>query len=397
MHARKLSPQERALLHEIQGIAFLYPYDTEAEKRRMAENPQDALAADAWGCFGGDGALVAGMENHPFSMRYDGHTVAAGGIGGVASLPESRMRGGIRLVFERVFEDDLKNGRLFSLLYPFSHSYYRKFGYELCHEARCFLFPTRALEKYKQTAAARMHRAEDGSAPFESVYARYAAAYNCAIVRDGHAWRRMLHGSPSKSEAYRYILSRDGVDTAYCMFRVLKKESQYTMALTDYAFVDRNALHDLLGFLSKLSPQLPLVHMEAPDGFEPSVLVEEPYDVKPDGLTRSMARVLDVSKALSLMRHPRDGGAYTLAVRDDFLPGNTGSYHVAYGADGVRVTRMNAGAFDLSLPVTTLSQLCLGFVSLDKALLKPDTVCGGNYETLRRVFVKKPGLLTDRF
>lgn len=345
--------------------------------------------------------MTAGLEDTPFQMYYDGHVVKMGGIGGVASLPEARMKGGVRAIFEKVFEDNRAQGALFSVLFPFSHPYYRQYGYELCHEGIWYRFPTEALKPYRNTdTQVRMHTAEEGSAPFESIYAVYASRYNYALAREANAWRNILYGDYTTAKCYRYILSRDGKDIAYCMFRPEQPGGMFTprtAVLTDYAYVDAAALWALLGFLYKLSAQYSHVQLEASSDFALPTLLAEPDDVAVSHVHHSMARMLDVAQALRLMRHPQGSGSYSLCVQDDFLPVNSGVYRVAYGPQGVEVNHSGDGAADLSLSVQTLAQMCLGYIDLDMATLKQDVCLAGNEDTLARVFIRKPMFLTDRF
>lgn len=401
MQIRHITLEEYYALSRIQSIAFVAPFDPEATRKKMEETPETLSYPYGWGCFDENGVMTAGLEDTPFEMYYDGHVVKAGGIGGVASLPEARMKGGIRAIFERVFEENRARGVLFSVLYPFSNPYYRQFGYELCREGIHYRFPMEALKFYRNAdVQARMHEAAEGSAPFEPIYRAYAQGYNYALAREENAWRNILGGDYTQTRCYRYILSRGGRDTAYCMFRPHQPGGMFTprtLVLTDYAYVDATALRDLLGFLYKLAAQYSHVRIEVPSDIALPALLAEPNEVEVSSMPHSMARMLDVEQALRLMRHPAGGGSYSLRVRDDFLPVNSGIYRVAYGPQGVEVVHSADGEADLSLSVQTLAQMCLGYIDLHMACLKQDVCLVGNEGTLARVFVRKPMFLTDRF
>lgn len=398
MQVRKITLAEKPTLSAIQAIAFLVPTDIDALQTKIKEHPEEVTYDQSWACFDDDGTMVSGLENWPLNIYYDGHIVGMGGIGGVASAPEHRTRGGIRAIFEKVFADDIQNERLFSVLFPFSHPYYRQFGYEICHESRHIRFHVESLTKYRLTCSVRRHMPQEGFAPFDGVYRRYAAQYSYAVARQERNWKGIASGDPLKAEAYPYILSRDGEDIAYCIFRAQREADQrMTMILTDYAYVDKAALHDLLGFLYRLRAQFTFLQMEVPDTFEMAALLDEPYDITIVSQTRTMARVLDVARALRLMRHPGGAGSYTLAIEDAFLPANTGIYRVSYAEAAVTVTRDTTAQPDLSLSVQAFAQLCLGYLALDMACLRQDVTLHGNAEILRQVFVRKAKFLTDRF
>lgn len=400
MDVRHLTLEETIALEKVQSVAFVYPIDLAALEKEIAETPEKINFGSMWGCFTEQGTLVSGLEDTQFDMRYDGHTVKMGGIGGVASLPEGRMQGGIRAIFEKVFAENRQNGVLFSTLYAFSHPYYRQFGYEICYEGRQVRFPLRSLKAYKQAVGAvRMHVPGEDASAFAPVYQAFASRYNLAVVRGAQAWKRMLRGDPYKAEAYRYILSSHGKDVAYCMFRLDEKSKPGTriLSLFDYAFDGRDALWALLGFLYKLSAQYELVQLEVPGGLEMAALLDEAYELEHARTTRVMARVLDVKEALTLMWHPQGSGQYTLYVEDAFLPENTGAYVVRFEGGQAEVMRTDATEGDLALSVQALAQLCLGYLSLDMALLKRDVTLHANHDTLSRVFVRKDAYLSDRY
>lgn len=399
MQVRKVTVQEYLQVEKLQSISFMFPKDVEALSKKIAETPEQVDYHSAWACFDEDGRAISALENYPFAMHYDGHVVGSGGIGGVVSAPESRRKGNIRALFGQVFADDLAEGRVFSVLFPFSHAYYRQFGYELCHEGRVMELQTDALAKFKLSADVRMIESGEDSAPFAPIYDAYAARYNYAVARNALAWRRILWGETFKTEAYRYVLSRDGRGIAYCMFRPERQsESNVLMHLYDYAYVDKAALHELLGFLYRLRALIGNIRLELPDGFELSALLDEPYDLKPVRLRRTMARVVDAQAALRLMRHPASAGAYTIEVRDDFLPQNAGVYRVTFGGGEAAIARAEPGTpCDLRVSAQALAPLCIGHLSLDMAAYRDDVALLGNEETLRSVFVRKPKFMTDAF
>ena len=167
--------------------------------------------------------------------------------------------------------------------------------------------------------------------------------------------------------------------------------------IRDMAWDSREALYGLLGFLYRLSAQYAYVEGVFPAEVDFRTLIPEPYRVQQKVDTHGMFRVVDVPKALTLMRHPQGSGSYTIAVRDAFIEENSGTYAVSY-ADGSAVSVERTGApADLTCDVTTLAQLVLGYAPLSTLRLRPDVVVSGNEETLKAVFVKKNCYFADYF
>jgi len=395
MNIRKLTPEEYRISDKLASLSFVFPLPE--EKKEAAE--ADAYQSDRWGCFDEAGHTAAVLFNNDLPIWFDHGIAPARGVGNVASDPVSRGHGYVRALFQHVLADDYKAGVLFSVLYPFSHPFYRKFGYELCLDGVTASFPTDALKIFRtdNQFQARMLLPGDGLEALHPLYTAYAKQYNMAVARDARTWKRIKLGDPYKAEQYCYVLSRNGRDTGYVIFRFRPKERPYNriLCLIDYAFADKQAFYDLMSFLHRFSSEGQDVEMFVPGNLPLSALLQEPYDITTGSFSRPMARAVRVEKVLEALRHPKDNGTYSVYIEDPFLPANEGCYRVRYAKDGaVSVTRCEGDA-DLRVSVQTFTQLALGVLSLEQAAYKSDVQINGNEETLRQVFVQKPVFLWD--
>ena len=128
-----------------------------------------------------------------------------------------------------------------------------------------------------------------------------------------------------------------------------------------------------------------------------AALLEESYDTSPTWINQPMARIIHVEKALQA-KAPGEGRSYTVAVEDQLLPGNNGVFQVSQQGGAVTVEKLPEGAqADLSVDVRVLTQLLIGFLSLEEALYKPGVTLSGNLETLHQAFPKRAAYLTDLF
>ena len=125
MIVRKTALEEARRVNELFAICFEMPY---------TNCPADPEKDDAthWAAFDEDGEMMSTFTVSDFTVQFDGSPCKMGGIGGVATLPQYRRRGGIRACFREALPDMYGSGYDFSYLYPFSTTYYRKFGYENC-------------------------------------------------------------------------------------------------------------------------------------------------------------------------------------------------------------------------------------------------------------------------
>ncbi len=394
MEIRKLTTEENLAADRLESLSFVFPLPDDSEQKK--EKP---YLADRWGSFEEDGQLSATFTNHDLPIFFDGSAVTARGVGGVASDPISRGKGNIRALIHHVLTLDREQGALFSALYPFSHAFYRKFGYELCHELIRATFPTESLRVFRtdDPPQARMLDPKENLDVLYPLYTAFAKQYNLAIARDARTWKRIAIGDPYKVKDYGYVLSRGGQDVGYVIFRYRPQDQPLvrTLCVWDYAFVDQQAFFDLMSFLYRFAAQAKDVEMYVPGNLPLSSLFVNPYMIKIDVFARQMARVLNVEKVLLAMRHPQGEGTYSIYVEDPFLPDNEGGYRVTY-ADrrAVSVTRCD-GDTDLRLSVQTLAQLTLGYLGLGQATFKPDVRISGNEAVLRQVFIEKPVFLWD--
>ena len=125
MIVRKIKPEEVLRANELFAIAFEQPMDREAAAKPDNENVHRWAAFDE-----SSGEMMSSFIINDYTVRFDGHACKMGGIGGVATLPQYRRRGGIRGCFQEALPDMYASGYDLSYLYPFSTAYYRKFGYE---------------------------------------------------------------------------------------------------------------------------------------------------------------------------------------------------------------------------------------------------------------------------
>jgi len=395
MEIRKLTPAEYMAGEMLESLSFVFPLPDHHEEEILNKSFQP----DRWGYFDDGGKLTATLTNFDIPVYLDGQVVAARGIGGVASDPVTRGQGHVRAMFEHLLKTDRAEGQLVSVLFPFSHAFYRKFGYELCYEHTKASFPTSALKVFRPQVppTARLLLPTDSMAALMPIYTAFARQYSFMAARSEKSWERFTIDDPKKACKYWYVLSRGGTDTAYVVFSYRAGETQFerTLWVREYAFVGQDGFVDLMSFLHRFSAQARDVQMFLPDNLPLSSLVEDASAVEMTAAHRPMARVLHVENVLRAMRHPQEDGAYSIYVEDAFLPENTGCYAVHYTKAGtVSVARCQNEA-DLHVSVQAFTQLVFGFMDISEAAYRPDVRIAGNRPVLEKVFVKKQLFLED--
>ena len=221
MSVREITEKELLLeCDRISSIAFCYSWDQE-EAAKNLEKP-DHRTNVTFGSFNQEGALAACLQLPEYRVWYQGQSVPMVGVGGVASLPEHRRGGAIRELFQTALPWMRQRGAVLSSLYPFSHLFYRKFGYELCHFSFSYKIPTEALASFSCTCQVRMLLPGEGLEAdlprLRQVYNAWLGQHNLTVDREDRHWKDLVGTNATKERRYAYLLEEDGKPLAYVIF-----------------------------------------------------------------------------------------------------------------------------------------------------------------------------------
>lgn len=395
MSVRELTSTEDLLeCGRIQNIAFVSLWDPEKSRREL-EKP-DARRNPVFGNFNAEGRLTACMCFPFYQVAYEGGTVSMAGVGGVASLPECRQGGAVREIFQAALPWMRKQGAVFSALYPFSHRYYRQFGYELCQMPVQQQVPAEALKGLSCTCRVRMVMPGEDFAPLSSIYQSWLGRCNFAVQRDRRLWEQLVGSDPLRERRYTYLFEDDGGPLAYLVFTV-QDDAPHAKGgvVRELAFARPQGLTQVLGFLYRLAAQYKWFRFTLPEHVPLAALLPESFESQAAFGEQPMARLVNVEQALA--HKPAPGASYTVAVHDPLLPENDVVFRVAAENGRTTAVRQTGKAADLTLDIGTLTQLCLGSLSLDEAMFKPGVILAGNEQVLRQAFPHRPVFLNEGF
>lgn len=394
MEYRKIKPEEQERAIFILSQAFFYKCEGEYKQLEQGKFQYQ----DFVGAFNDDGEMMALFATLPHYVWLDGYTVKSGGIGGVASLTEHRRGGQIRKLFEKECDRMYEEGYTLSYLYPFSHSYYRKFGYELCCTANKVTADPKDLLRFKVDGYAKQFEpGENGTDPGDivEIYNKFAPKYNTMLHREWQ-WEKHLEHDPVKTTTRTYILyDKNDKPQSYVTYNY-KNEDKLTINIKDMAWVSYDAMYSLMGFVGRLCSNIKEITFTAPPEMHPEIIWQEPYDLKTEIQTSGMARIINAEKALRALRKPTQNGEFTIKINDEFMEQNNKSYKVVWEDKKTTVTEYD-GKCDIECSVQTLAQILIGYIGLDSVMMKDDVVVNGNAELLRSVFIKKDVFIADYF
>ena len=391
MEVRKLTENEHFEANMISYVAFHMRMEDPEKVREDSKK----LTMDDWAAFDGDGKIMARILNYRFDCRLDGQWAASGGIGAVSTLPEYRNSGAVRAIFEKLIPDAYRNGEVFSTLYPFSHAFYRKFGYETACWRNDYEFAPSVLSGYRFDGTAELWKPGDPVSGYTELYNRFAENFNLSMRRDDKMMLdKHLKGEYYKDRKFAYMLREGGKPVAYLIFQDIRHDPAAILSVEDLAWDGRAGLLALLGFLGRFTADYGTVKLFLPACLELFSVIRSPqaYEITQTVRQDYMIRAVNVQRMLEMIRKPDDGSFVIRVEGDAYIAENNGTWAVS-GAGAVPTDKDP----DLTVSIQAFGQMAAGCVSLDEAMYRPDVTVTGNGDILQKVFVRKPVLVEDHF
>lgn len=367
MTVRLLNPNERFEAGRISMICFHDRLEGDVEEKRKA---CEAETCEDYGAFTDDGTLMAHIINNKFTANFDGHTVAMGGIGAVSTLPEYRNTGAVKNIFKELLPKAYGEGEVLSSLYPFSHEFYRKFGYDTVCMANVYELAPNALKNYHFDGEAVMYTPNAPVSEYTSLYNKFASVYNFAAVRDDEMMKEHMGGEYFRNRRFEYLLKLEGRAVAYIIFSDKKEDCGFVIDMEDMAYDGAAGFNAILGFLKRFSADYALIRIRLPLDTDLNRIIRTPdaYGIKNRTSFGFMCRLINVQKALELMKKPENCDVL-IEVDDPYIKENCGIWHVT--SKGAAAGTGNLPKLKTSIP--TLSQLVCGAITYKEAMLKEDT------------------------
>jgi predicted acetyltransferase len=389
------NPEEHLHVLRLQGFAFLFDAfgkaKGEAEIREKIASGELDNGVTYAAVEQSTGRVLAGMDAIPMRMWFDGRVADMTGIGGVVTLPEARRQGHIRKLFEKIFADIYGQGAVFSHLFPFSHEYYRKFGYEHCGSAPKYVLPLAQARKLGSGGTACEYAEGAARDELVAVYEAYASRHNAMVSRGAKQWEKVFGLSLADNGRIYCWKDGGGAIKAWAKF----KRAGDTMEISDIAWANREGMLGILQFMGAFEAEAKKMSLRPGPELIPELYWENLYDIEIQNQWLGMNRIVNAKRALELMEKPGDG-RFVIKIADDFARWNSRAYAVAFGGGGCEVSE-TAQAADIEASATALAQLLLGCYELRQLAQRPDVSVNGDMRALSRVFRKKNILISDYF
>ena len=347
------------------------PYDPEKD-----DDDREHLA-DYRGLFDGE-EPVAVCGHHDFSLRIRGRNRDVAGLSAVASPPEHRRRGHIeRLLRESLTEyrdDDVR----FSALWPFEHSFYRRYGWATVSRYRWVKAPPEQLAFAAETTdgddeTGEFRRLdEDDYDAAADLLAATAERYDFTLARTEAWWREYtLRGW--KTDPFVYGFERDGALRALLSYEFEERGDGdgRAMVVSDAAVADPADWDLVFRFCRDHDSQVERVRLRLPADVSLLDRVDDPREVTEEVRAGPMFRLVDVAAALrELSPDPGLETEFALAVDDPLVDWHDRPVRVTVADGTVEAERVGAGGdlgesargdADVTAGIGALSQLYAGY------------------------------------
>ncbi len=420
MIIRKLKKNEKYKSYLVSSVAFQYGINytelknaalsmteeeiSEDEKIKPAEEPfllSDNYKTETWAALDDDNSTVmASMEVIPYTVRFDGNDILMGGIGGVATIPTCRRQGCIRNCFSAVFKDLNDKGFVLSHLYPFSHAYYRKFGYETGVRFNNYDINFNAIKKYDSDGYAEFLNPESDLSVLDEIYNKFYKDYNLSGVKKSYSknyiqanllgechyiyiWRN------SKKQATGFMIFRENDGFIDCNSNFGYKNG--------FLFLDTDALLGLLNFaMTAFVPRYKSIRLQLPFEMRPDLLLNEANDIKCSIYFNGMTRVINAEKTLNLCSC-LGNGEVNISIIDDMAPWNNGVWKLKFGSGGNNIVTKTEDIPDIEMDIAAFTTLICGYSGYDDIIFMQNVKIKNKNAPIRNVFYNKKAITTDSF
>ena len=365
--------------------------------------------AEYRGLFDGDDP-VAVCGHHDFTLRVRGRDRDAAGLSAVASPPEHRRQGHVARILGESLAEHREDGVCLSVLWPFEHAFYRRYGWGTVSRFRRLKAPPEQLAFATagtdgREGGFRRLDADDHDAAAE-LLAATAERYDFTMARTEAWWReRTLRGW--KTDPFVYGFERDGELRALLSYAFEERDDGdgRAMVVSDAAVADPTEWDLIFRFCRDHDSQVERVRLRLPVDVSVLDRVDDPRAVTEEVRAGPMFRLVDAADALAeLAPDPGLDAAFTLAVEDPLVGWHDRPVRVEVADGEVDAERVGAGGdgrraptdADVTAGVNALSQLYAGYRSVDElranAAIRVDAAVADDLAALlppRRTFLRE--------
>lgn len=410
MIARQVKPEEVKRTEELFSISFDSPYDNPLSPEELYHQYSTAPktleqehSLERFAAFEDDNkTMMSCFIMQPFSVRFDGHYESMYSIGGVATLPQYRKRGGIRACFEKTLSYLYEKETAFSYLYPFSTAYYRKFGYELCCRRQHYSVALSHIPAFSLTGSSYLvdySTANRAAEDIPRIYSAWQDKYNMMVRGTAYDFSFIGSANPYKDQVFTYVYrSAENEPLAYMTFSDNTDPNCRQLVCSRFFYINAEGLQGLLALAKGFASDYRQILFSLPMELSLEQTLPE-WSMGAIGCTlyqNGMVRVIHVKKVLQNARYI-GSGSVSIQIDDPFIPENNRTFQVVFSNGVCREINDFEGTADISMPINVFSTFITGGYDTDSITDFSNVSVHASMEEIRKVFYKKPVYITNSF
>lgn len=373
---RKLTTQKQfEESYLISSYAFLSGNIESPEDRQVFY--EKCRLTDNYGIYE-DGKLTNQLISHPFQINVFGISMSMGGIADVVSIPEKRGEGKIQLLFQRLFEDYYQNKTLVSYLAPFSHRFYRQFGYATAFEDQFITLSKYEISKLPSEKKGSF-KLVDWQSPkdiqeLKHVYRNTLEKEHGALVRSDWWWNYIKAHYPKRFIVLAY--NEDKIPEGYMIYEL--DGSKSTFSVRELACQTYFSFSKLLTFMKNHTGSYDTFIVKSSPYNQWALFLDEPFSLQKELSPSLMVRIVLLKEFIEQLPFIAKSQecSLVLEVKDDYCPWNDHLWHLTVTNGVGELTKISSAAnIHLTGTIESFTQLFFRIVS-GKELLFHERIKG---------------------
>ncbi len=361
---RPMQPGELERVAELRAIGFGGQKDLLLA--RIKEDPRynesHILVAD-W-----QGRLVGTATMFPVQMWLSGVPQPTGAVAAVTVQPEFQNIGIAAQLMQTLITNMHADGLALSMLFPFSHKYYQRFGYAAVSDVHVYTIDPKNIAVSGDAGKVRPFQPDD-LPMLRGVYKGQLTWHNGWFTRSNAWWDKIVERWQNL-----VVFENDGfIDGYYVYLTKTGANGERVLHLREFFAAEPAAYQGLLAYLA--GQDVDVIEVLAPADTPLRYSLRQPVAV--GGQNRHwifndlchitagpMGRIIDLPKALTTRFYTRGvSGERVLKVTDPLLPANEAPI-VFRLVDGRAETRPAGDAApQIETDIATLTQVICGYLS----------------------------------
>ncbi|PGE57807.1 GNAT family N-acetyltransferase [Bacillus toyonensis] len=329
--------------------AFQYKVNEERLQRQITRMKE---SHEIYGIMEGED-LAAKLHLIPFHIYIGKETFKMGGVAGVATYPEYRRSGYVKELLQHSLQTMKKDGYTVSMLHPFSVSFYRKYGWELCANLLvCHMTKSDLVMKKQVNGTVKRFNKENHPEEVEKLYEIFAERFSGMLVREKNWWLQVVYDDLALAIYYNENKTAAG----YMLYKI----ENYKMTVEEFVPLHNEARNGLWNFICQHDSMIKELEMTVSEN-EPLLYTLQEPRVKTEVKPYFMGRIVDVEQFLSKYEFNWNDvqQEVILHITDSFAPWN----NVVVRLANHEITIMKEETIDkgIKLDINALSTIMLGY------------------------------------